>query len=83
MCVVVVVVCRERGSRGSSPEPSEGSAVVLGVGLPPLLLGRLVVDVGGGPRVLLLGVVLHHLELGLDRPDLSTRAEVGGDGAVF
>lgn len=78
-------VCARRGGRrGSSPEPAEGSALILVVGsvrLPALPLRRLVVNVGRRAREV-VRVLLHHLQLGLDGADLSAGAggEGGGDG---
>lgn len=48
-----------------------------GVGLPALLLRRLVVDVGRRAREV-VRVLLHHLQLGLDGADLGAGAGGGG-----
>jgi len=77
MCVCVCLCVR------SSLE----SAVRFGVGLGALLgvsLRGLVVEVRGGPRVLLIRVVLHHLKLRLDGADLCVRTEVvGGERCIL
>lgn len=68
---------------GSSPEPAEGSALIFvvgpGVRLPALPLRRLVVDVGRRAREV-VGILLHHLQLGLDGADLSAGARGGRGG---
>lgn len=73
------------GGRGSSPELAEGPALVpvvgLGVGLPAFPLRRLVVDVGRRARVV-VWILLHHLELGLDGADLGARAGRRQRGAL-
>lgn len=81
VCLSVgVCVCVHEGS---SPEPAEGSALMFvvgsGVGLPALLLRRLVVDVGRRAREV-VRVLLHHLQLGLDGADLGAGAGRGGGG---
>lgn len=70
-----------RGGRGSSAELAEGPAarsfvMRLGVRLPALPLRRLVVNVRRRPREV-VGILLHHLQLGLDGSDLGARAGVG------
>ena len=71
------------GAWGSSPKLAEGPAlvVVVGfrVGLPSFPLWRFVVNVGRRARVVIVWVLIHHLELGLDGADFSTRAG-GGEG---
>lgn len=70
-----------RGRMGSSPKLAEGPALVFvvgfGVGLPAFPLRRFVVNVGRRTRVV-VWILLHHLQLGLDGADLSARA--GGEG---
>lgn len=70
-----------RGRRGSSAELAEGPAtrgfvMRLGVRLPALPLRRLVVNVRRRPREV-VGILLHHLQLGLDGSDLGACAGVG------
>lgn len=65
---------------GSSPKlagPALVAVVRFGVGLPAFPLWRLVVNVGRRARVAVVWILLHHLELGLDGADLSTRAGGG------
>lgn len=73
---------RERED-GSSPKLAEGPALVFvvrfGVGLPAFPLRRFVVNVGRRTRVV-IWILLHHLELGLDGADLSARASGEGGG---
>lgn len=77
---------KKKEEDGSSPKLAEGPALVFvvrfGVGLPALPLRRFVVNVRRRAREV-IGILLHHLELGLDGADLSTRAgegqEEGGD----
>lgn len=89
---VCVCVCvggrRERGGRGeqrggwgSSAELAEGPAtrgfvMRLGVRLPAFPLWWLVVNIRRRPREV-VGIVLHHLQLGLDGSDLGAGAGVG------
>lgn len=70
-----------KGGLGSSAELAEGPAargfvMRLGVRLPALPLRRLVVNVRRRPREV-VGILLHHLQLGLDGPDLGAGAAVG------
>lgn len=62
---------------GSSPElagPALVAVVWFRVGLPAFPLRRLVVNVGRRAWVAIVWILLHHLELGFDGADLSTRA---------
>ena len=84
MCVCVRAGACVR--EGSSPEPAEGSALIFvvgsGVGLPALLLRRLVVDVGRRAREV-VRILLHHLQLGLDGADLGAGAGEEGEGETL
>lgn len=65
------------GGWGSSPKLAEGPALVIvvrfRVGLPAFPLWRFVVNIGRRARVLIIWILLHHLEFGLNGTDLSTR----------